>query len=396
MESYNRACSEKRPVIIWGGALYGEMAYEVLTQIYHKKVKAVIDNKLSRVPWDTDVKVIRSKELGNYSNVDVLICGANAFNSIKREIERYKDSGIKAYDIKEILTEYKFARENLEITGESSYIYGDLNLDEMILKYNYYSGENNGYDKKIYLSYCVLCITSKCSLKCKNCAALITRYQKPGDYSVEYVKSVFGKFLDVVDGIGELELMGGEPFLCNNFNDILQWCLAQEKIQAIKIITNGTVVPRGEVWELLQNNKVKLVIDDYGVLSTNYDALIEMARKNHVRYEPQKLQTWYKLEPVCKKGYSDAEKSAIFQDCVFRTCIGVTNGRLYHCNVAGHMNTVGLLADDESDFIDLESKNWDQGELKEQIRRFLLLPYLKACDYCHYGSYTEVPVAEQE
>lgn len=394
MESYSKHMPNERAVFIWG-ALYGEMAYMVLTQIYHKDVEAIIDNKLSKVRW-ADIKVIRTKDLADYSGIDILVCGANAFNNIVKEAEKYKDRDIRLYDIKEIMLEYKSMHEHLITSEENSYIYGDLDLDEMILKYNYYSGEDNGYDKNIYLSYCVLCITSRCSLRCKNCAAFITKYQKPVDYSLEYVKDVFGKFLDVIDDIQELELMGGEPFLCNDFNAILQWCLLQKKIRAVKIITNGTILPSNDMWELLKNNKVKLVIDDYGVLSSRYGNLIELAKKYHVRYELQKLQTWYQLEPIFKKGYSDKEKSAIFQDCVFRTCIGVTNGRLYHCNVSGHMNTVGLLADEESDFIELKNKSWDAGELRKEVRKMLSIPYLKACDYCNYSSHHEVLVAEQE
>lgn len=394
MESYGNAIEKKRPILIWGGALYGEIAYNVLSKVYGKDIEAVIDNKQREVPW-AKIKVIRTKDLEKYSGIDILVCAANAFGQIVKEAEKYKERDIRLFDCKEILTDYKAAVEKKMIPAESAYMYGDLNLDEMILKYNFYAGEKNGYDQHIFLSYCVLCITSKCSLKCKNCAAFISKYQVPSDYSLEYVKNVFGKFLNAVDGIQELELMGGEPFLCKEFDDILEWCLVQEKIRAVKIITNGTIIPAEKTWNLLNNSKVKLVIDDYGRLSRCYQELIELSKAHHVRYEEQKLQTWYQLEPITQKGNTDQRKKEIFQDCTFRTCIGVTNGRLYHCNVAGHMNTTGLLSDEESDFIELQRKDWDSKELKDAVRSFLALPYLQACDYCNYSSYVEVLVAEQ-
>ena len=394
MDSYGKLTEKKRPVLIWGGAMYGEIAYVVLTQLYGKNVEAVIDNKLREVSW-ADIKVIRTGELEKYSGVDILVCAANAFGHIVREAEKYQDRDIRLFDCRKILADYQSAREQKELQTESVYVYGGINLDEMILKYNFYAGEDNGYDKNIYLSYCVLCITSKCSLKCKNCAAFVTRYKEPADYSLEYVKSVFGKFLNVIDGIQELELMGGEPFLWHDFNDILEWCLTQDKIQTIKIITNGTIIPKEETWKLLGNKKVKLVIDDYGTLSRHYTDLVKLSEEYHVRYDVQKLQTWYQLEPVMKKGNTDQRKKEIFQDCVFRTCVGVTNGRLYHCNVSGHMNTVGLLSDAESDFIELQNKDWNNNELKETVRDFLSIPYLRACDYCNYSAHVEVLVAEQ-
>lgn len=394
MKSYRGKMGHTRPVLVFGGGVYGEMAYTVLARIYNKSVEAIIDNKQREVAW-ADIPVIRSSQLNAYSGVDILICGANAFCNMVEEVEKYAGGDVEIYDCKELLMEYKFEKEAGNIDIESSYLYGSLNLDEMILKYNFYAGEDNGYDKKVYLSYCVLCITSKCSLKCKNCAAFITKYSEHTDYSLEYVETVFGKFLSAIDGIQELELMGGEPFLCSNFNQILKWCLGQEKICAVKIITNGTILPNQDTWALLKEDKVKLVIDDYGIVSKKMEQLIDLAKKHHVRYEIQKLQTWYGLEPVRKKGYSDREKEKIFHECIFRTCIGVTNGRLYHCNVSGHMNTVGLLSDQESDFIELEHKKWEVSQLKKEIKEFISVPYLRACDYCNYSAHIEVTVAEQ-
>lgn len=60
------------------------------------------------------------------------------------------------------------------------------------------------------------------------------------------------------------------------------------------------------------------------------------------------------------------------------------------------MNTVGLLSDQESDFIELEHKKWDVSQLRKEIREFISVPYLRACDYCNYSAHVEVAVAEQE
>lgn len=57
------------------------------------------------------------------------------------------------------------------------------------------------------------------------CVAFITRYQNKKDYTLAYVKDNLGKVIDAIDGIIELELMGGEPFLCREFDDILLWCI---------------------------------------------------------------------------------------------------------------------------------------------------------------------------
>ena len=59
------------------------------------------------------------------------------------------------------------------------------------------------------------------------------------------------------------------------------------------------------------------------------------------------------------------------------------------------MNTVGLLTDEESDYVELENREWDLEELRDAIRELLAIQYLKACDYCNYPKGMEIPVAEQ-
>ena len=113
--------------------MYGEIAYVVLTQLYGKNVEAVIDNKLREVSW-ADIKVIRTGELEKYSGVDILVCAANAFGHIVREAEKYQDRDIRLFDCREILADYQSAREQKEFQTESVYVYGGINLDEMILK----------------------------------------------------------------------------------------------------------------------------------------------------------------------------------------------------------------------------------------------------------------------
>lgn len=395
IKSYSRNEVSERPLMIYGGGIYGELAYVVCTQLYHKDVIAIIDNKLKTVPY-CDKRVVRSKELGREcSDVDVLCCGANAFEHMVREVKGYSERNIRIYDCKQILEDYKNAYEDGEIKFCSSYVYGDLDLDEMILKYNFYAGENNGYDKTMYLPYCVLCITSKCSLKCRNCAAFITHYDKKQDYTLAYVEENLGKVLKAVDGIMELELMGGEPFLCRDFDSILSWCIEQKKIRAIKIITNGTIMPEENTWRLLRHNKVKLVVDDYGEYSIRFDAIITRAEAEGVRCEKQSLQTWYQIEPVIKHNFAEDKLDRIFEECSFKTCVGITNGRFYHCNVAGHMNTVGLLDDNNSDYVQLQGVQYKTEDLRNELKSLLSKSHISACDYCSIYLKKEIKVAEQ-
>lgn len=114
-----------------------------------------------------------------------------------------------------------------------------------------------------------------------------------------------------------------------------------------------------------------------------------------MRCEKQRLQSWYQIEPIARHGFSEDKLNQIYAACNFRTCIGVTNGRFYRCNVAGHMNTVGLLSDAESDYIQLQGKAWGKEELRAELKAFLAKKHIAACDYCQLYEHKEIPVAEQ-
>ena len=60
------------------------------------------------------------------------------------------------------------------------------------------------------------------------------------------------------------------------------------------------------------------------------------------------------------------------------------------------MNTVGVLADEECEYLQIEGKRWDITLLRNELKKFLGKEYLKSCDYCNLYMNEEVEVAEQE
>lgn len=386
---------EPHSIVLYGGGMYAEFAYDVLRHIWNAadSVLCIADRKLKELEW-ANKKIVTPNEIISYKDADILICGASSFGDIYGFLS---GQGCKhVYDISELLKEFKKAYEEKALDYTGGYLYGALDLQEILLRYDYHAGCENGYDKMLYLPYCVLCITTRCTLRCKECAAFINDYKEKKDYSLEYVKKVFGKFLDSIDGIMELELMGGEPLLSVHFNEILEWCCEQEKIKAIKIVTNSTIMPKDSTMQLLKDHKVKLVLDDYGALSYNLSNLIKAAKENGIRYELQKLATWYQMWPIEKQEIDDESLKAIWAHCNFRTCMGVTDGKFYHCNVAGHMNTLKMIPEKTDEFVDLEKNNLSKEELRKRISELLQIEYLEACRYCNMCRKVTVPVTKQK
>lgn len=386
--------NKNRMIVLFGGGIYGELTSRVINELYGGEVGAIVDNKMRELPWTT-LLVMRSSELSRLHNADIIICGAGSFKNIYDTIKKSINDTCKVFDAIEIFEDFRRGVIQQKISTDNHFIYGNINLDQLIEKYNCCAGIKNQYNDRLIFPYCVLCITTKCSLRCKDCAAFVTEYRSQEEYSLEYIKNTFGKVIDAVDEIQELELMGGEPFLHTDFNHILEWCLSQGKISAIKIITNGTIMPKEDTWELMANPKVKLVVDDYRELSKYYQELLTFAQKHHVRCEEQKLQTWYGLRPIVKRQISREKHIQVFKDCYFRNCIGVTNGRFYHCNVAGHMYNAQLILDNSADYIDLCGCDDSNKDMREEIRTYMKIDCMSACAYCNFSAGIEVPVAQQ-
>lgn len=135
--------------------MYGEIAYKIITIVYGGKVDAIIENRYSRLDW-TNCKIIRSAELESLHGANVLVCAANSFENISRQIEQYANNNIEAFDICEILRDYRavYLQDTDKITNW--YLYGDLDIDKIVERYEYFAGKNTEYGKNISFLLCSL------------------------------------------------------------------------------------------------------------------------------------------------------------------------------------------------------------------------------------------------
>lgn len=389
MLGFEKNSGMDKPIILYGVGMYAEIAHYVIKYMWNREVIFCVDRTYTECVWG-DVQVFEPKILEKYLDANILICGANSFKQIS---DYLLEIGAKhIYNIIPILEIFRTNKNT--VISEMQLVYGDLNVDEIVERYNFNAGVRNGYDEKVNLSYCVLCVTNKCSLNCEKCAAFIPYYNYKEHVSLDKIIEPFARFLGCVDNIAELELMGGEPFLHPQLDKIIEWCDKQEKINAIKIVSNATVMPTERIKKSIEKcKKIQLVFDDYGENSIKKNELIEWALEKGIRYSIQKLSTWYDIEPIKKRNQTESKLKEIFSACVWRNCVGVTNGRLFHCNVMGHLDELNMVPDFPTEYIDLTV---DDVCLREKIKNYLKKDYLEYCDYCGMVEKREVPVAKQK
>jgi len=118
--------------------------------------------------------------------------------------------------------------------------------------------------RKVFLDYVELVITTKCSLRCKNCANLMNLYDRPYDVQNDLIEESIKKLFKSVDKVQLFRILGGEPLLnpkLKHYLDIIPY----EKIDKVVIVTNGTMLIKDkELIQKIKEHNVEVEISDYG------------------------------------------------------------------------------------------------------------------------------------
>ena len=251
------------------------------------------------------------------------------------------------------------------------------------------------FHKYGYYEYLEIPITTRCSLKCKHCSNLIPCYKNPSDYDVQILISSIKAFLDCIENIVYVRVLGGEPFLSKNLYRVINVLLKSSKIQRVEIVTNGTIIPRDKkLLRIMRNSRIIVCISQYPMI--NYPKLVEFLKKENINYRVDKMNFWMDYGGVEKRGKTNRELMRQFSRC-HHVCKSLVNGQLHFCPRSSHGTDLGIIKNNESDYVDLLDDSISLSEKKKSINRLFKKKCIIACDYCDFGTKKskKVPVAEQ-
>lgn len=233
--------------------------------------------------------------------------------------------------------------------------------------------------KELYLSRIVVVMGTRCSLRCCDCGNLMPYFKNPCELDTQKIIKSITQISQISKSILHCELIGGEPFLQNNFAEILEYVISIETINSIEITTNGTIIPKDKMLiKLLQNSKVCVRISNYGEMVNN-SKFIDFLEANNIRYEVLKIESWIapgdmvkrnKNRTVIKKQYSKCTSAIL--------CKTLFEDKLFACARASSLYALGVLPDE---YISID-ENFNVDRFKE----FLLKDFSIACDYCDIAS----------
>lgn len=259
--------------------------------------------------------------------------------------------------------------------------------------------------EQFYVELAQICLTERCSLKCKACAhgcyAVDAGSQ---DMSIETAKMSADCFFDKVDVIREFVLIGGEPFLYKELGEIIAYIgeRYREKIVYFTITTNGTILPKQEVLELCKKYNVTIRISNYSstlqYLERKYEQLVVKLNDNNISYILGTADyQWmdYGFETVDRE-WDEKELILTFNNCKI-PCREIRGNKYYYCVMARSISdnlNFGLGKDDYLDFNKIKKE--DKKVLLEFEMGYSEKGYLDMCNHCYGAEAINHPISVAE
>lgn len=261
----------------------------------------------------------------------------------------------------------------------------DINIEKIASNDLWGINRREIFEKKIFLKQFEIIVTNKCSLKCKKCAAGMQYLIEPTNLDIIQILRDYDRIMDLIDWVDRIVIIGGEPFLNSYLDRVLEGMFkntkTKEKVGAVKIITNGTVIPKHNVLEAIKKYGVTVWISDYGVQSRNVGELMETFRNANIDYSVLAIRRWSNVIQLNDRKSVQSKEELLKRrknGCITR-CRTMANGKFYLCSLLKTIDCLEITPFSANDYVDLYDKN-----AKEQIQDMLNLnnPLPNACSFC--------------
>jgi hypothetical protein len=246
-----------------------------------------------------------------------------------------------------------------------------------------------GLALQLPLPYFVLNILDHCNLRCKGCDhfAAIAEERFASLDDIEKDLAQMSRILR--DGAARIGVMGGEPLLHPQLEEILLCTRLFFPNALIQLVTNGLLLLRQdeEFWRVCYEKNIVIVNTKYPI-NLDYKAMRKTATMHGVTFEHygntgKITKTSFKI-PLDINGRQDPRKS--FTGCFHaKTCPLLMEGKLYLCTVAPNVRHFNKrfgthMELEEGDSLDIFRVN-------ETAELFTFLSSPKPfCRYCDVGN----------
>jgi len=237
--------------------------------------------------------------------------------------------------------------------------------------------------------YLELLVTHKCTLKCKDCIAMMPYFTNQKNMDLDLMLQSIDKCFEYIDIVNYFHIIGGEPLLFPHLTQVLYKINKyRDRIRHLRIPTNGTIVPDEDVYEAMRKSRCTFSVTNYGNLSANIDILEEQCYKNGVGLyinDPSWVKPPRLPDDIIKNGESYYRCSTY--------CCKILEGKLFYCTYAANAHYLGIIPDDDANYVNLFDIKTTKDTIRSYIERSSPIP---ACSYCTGVDFNSVAINAAE
>ena len=378
MQDLEKIKNSTSKVILFGAGDLGKLAFHALKK---NKIKVDFFCDSNEKKQDKDylgVKIISPKQLALLEkNSHIFMCNSQYIEVVSDLLKKL--NFVNIYDLVSLLKNVDFSDCNLD---QSLFSVPAIERQVALHEQNCLKA-NKDVHKKLYISNIDIVITERCSLKCKDCANLMQYYQRPQNAEHELLFKATDKLMKCIDNLYEFRIIGGDPFMNKKMFEVVNKVSNYKNVEQIVVYTNATILPKDENFRCLTNKKVRLHITNYGLMSRKHDELVEMCKKNKIKFVSERVKKWQDIGSIAYEKKSEKQLETLFKNCCANNLLTLFDGKLYRCPTSANGVKLKAIPEDINDIIQLGKSELDLKLLKEQIKDFYYgKKFISACLYC--------------
>lgn len=243
-------------------------------------------------------------------------------------------------------------------------------------------------ENPIILPSVTFIINQRCSLHCMYCTSYMNQYKTEDriDFPAERICEDIDIFFDLVDIVGTITVMGGEPFMHKDISKIIAHLCTKKNFGLISIATSGTYPITEDQLPGLYDPRVNVSFSNYTESITEnqkkmFYRNIEFLKEKNICHTVGLFSPEWIVPPTLLPKRDEEYAMQIKEGC--SNWHQIKNGKVHPCDLGMSIYSLGV-ADNPADYFDLTQKSSHE-ELKEKFRGYLERPFYECCKYHYYS-----------
>lgn len=248
-----------------------------------------------------------------------------------------------------------------------------------------------------------LCLTQRCTLKCKLCLAFMPYYEDPRDIPLEEAQKILHNYFQIIDTVHRFTVTGGEPLMHKDLLAVLKEVhkYKDQITGSVDFVTNGTLNIPEDVLAFFEEHaeKTRVILSDYGELSTKIRAISSELDKRNIPYRISNFHGddlyydgWIDFTDHSQKIDDIAARDAQGRACIHRSgrYYVINDGELHSCSRSYWRISRGLIPRNPKEYVPLLDETMSVQAKRDVLRYMLSQDSSTSCAHC-VGLRNDVP-----